>query len=466
MKTYKVRLIACMLACMMICGAFAGCNGGKTTSSTGSGSAVSGTSDNSGVDEGKIDMKERTFVLAMSEKGPPAMVVQEYGAIYKSMRVTEEKYNCKFEIRLLPSGEGDTLIEQSHLSGVAEFDAFLVGGYKVVPQGAVSGNFLCMSDYYDFSSNPAWQDPTVKDAGVLGDKRFGLPFTSGSSIGIFYNKALLAAANQKDPWEYVHEGTWNWENFKALAKALTRGEQYGFASEEPYLQFVMVNGGEVIDMQPTGSTFKLGDEKSLKAINYIQSFYDEGIIPSPAQIDAGGMKNAFNAMATKKVAMFPYHQAYGPWLMDNGIAKEDVGWVYFPKGPDANDYVSPTIDPQQCLMILADVKNPKEAVLAFQDAFAYWAEGRKDGTTFAATKAAEAEEDMYLGWLEGDLMNMFIDLGSKNRCTNHINYSNDVKAAINTLLTDIRTKALTPAAAIETHKTAIEAAIKKAETLE
>jgi len=83
----------------------------------------------------------------------------------------------------------------------------------------------------------------VVDASTYNGKVYGLqPITN--SIGLFYNKDLLAKAGVKPPA--------TWDELKTAAKALTKGDQYGLAFSAPanyegtwqFLPFMWSNGGD------------------------------------------------------------------------------------------------------------------------------------------------------------------------------------------------------------------------------
>ena len=83
----------------------------------------------------------------------------------------------------------------------------------------------------------------VVDASSYQGKVYGLqPITN--SIGLFYNKDLLAKAGVRPPS--------TWDELRAAAKALTKGDQYGLAFSAPanyegtwqFLPFMWSNGGD------------------------------------------------------------------------------------------------------------------------------------------------------------------------------------------------------------------------------
>lgn len=394
------------------------------------------------------------------------------GIYYESFKEIAKKYNCKFTIEEMPINDLIAKVEQAKMAGNAPFDVAMVEGYHVIPQQALSGNYLCLSDYYDFNDG-VWNNSVMTGVGEFNNKRYAFPIGLTESVGLYYNKALLKAANQKDPWEYVKNNTWNWTNFKAMAKALTKdsnkdgkNDQYGFCSEEPYLQFILGNGGRVIDTSSGKGKWAVGEPKSMEAINFVNNLFDEKIMPAPEDLANIGAESYFQAMKTGQMAMFTYHVGYGPWLMDEAKMKaNDVGWVYFPKGPKASGYVSPTLTDPNMLMVLKNTKQPEEVVTVMQDAMAFWSKNHKSARTVPQVRTDLAQRDAYLDFLTGNHLKMYQDLANKNVCTNTYNYS-DASTLIRTMFYEIRTKKYTPQAGLDAYKSAISKAITAAETVE
>jgi multiple sugar transport system substrate-binding protein len=95
----------------------------------------------------------------------------------------------------------------------------------------------------DFGLNADGYLKGVVDASSYQGKVYGLqPVTN--SIGLFYNKDVLAKADVKPPT--------TWAELKTAAKALTKGDQYGLAFAAPanyegtwqFLPFMWSNGGD------------------------------------------------------------------------------------------------------------------------------------------------------------------------------------------------------------------------------
>ncbi|SHN42615.1 sugar ABC transporter substrate-binding protein [Cryptosporangium aurantiacum] len=107
-------------------------------------------------------------------------------------------------------------------------------------QIAATGALSPLSDY---NLNADGYVPGVVAASTYEDKLYGLqPVTN--TIGLFYNKDILAKAGVKPPT--------TWAELRTAAKKLTKGKQYGVAFSAPanyegtwqFLPFMWSNGGD------------------------------------------------------------------------------------------------------------------------------------------------------------------------------------------------------------------------------
>lgn len=90
------------------------------------------------------------------------------------------------------------------------------------------------------------------DAGTYEGEVYGLAPTA-NTLGLFYNKKLLAAAGLKPPT--------TWDELKSTASALTKGSQYGLAFSGiatyegawQFLPFMWTNGGSETELNSTAN---------------------------------------------------------------------------------------------------------------------------------------------------------------------------------------------------------------------
>lgn len=363
-----------------------------TSDSTGKGDKTpSGNTENTTKGNGSKSFTEPVYDL----KGRVIKVVREDavpnlndGSIFsESIQLTQKKYNCTFKFIQKTDyvGTYESLITD-HASGKASYDVVQLRGYDVYPNAAVSGSILDVDSVYDFANDPTWQDANFKAMGTFNGKWYAIPFTPNETgVGIWYNRALLRAANVPDLWDYVNKGTWNFDTFRAVCKKLTRDTNgdgkpdiWAFTSEDPWLAFVNANGGSLLTTNDKGEPkITLDSSAALEALQFVSNLMlVDNTVPDGAEL--GAITNSpFNAMTTGKVAMFPYHARYGAVLEKYGIPAADIGWVYLPKGPSAKEYSTSSTTVSPMLVIPRHVSGAKELVAAVQDMCAYWDTSRE-----------------------------------------------------------------------------------------
>ncbi|WP_344651902.1 sugar ABC transporter substrate-binding protein [Cryptosporangium japonicum] len=136
---------------------------------------------------------------------------------------------------------GDTLIQKVlQQSSSRTLPDVLMLDNPDLQQIAATGALSPLSDY-DLKADG--YVPGVVAASTYKDKLYGLqPVTN--TIGLFYNKDILAAAGVQPPT--------TWEELRAAAKKLTKGKQYGIGFSAPanyegtwqFLPFMWSNGGD------------------------------------------------------------------------------------------------------------------------------------------------------------------------------------------------------------------------------
>lgn len=335
---------------------------------------------NNSYKETVYDLKGRTITIASEND------LANAGTIFKeSVQLTEKKYNCKFKFihKTDYFGLYQTLIND-HASGTATYDVIELRGYDVYPNAATSGAIRNLSKDYDFAGDPTWNNSVFGTIGKFKGNVYGIPYTPNEvGKGIWYNRALLRAANVPDLWEYYNNNTWNFDTFRAVCKKLTRDtngdgtpDVWAFTSEDPWLDFVTVNGGELITMTSSGPKYSLTSDKAITALNYVNTLFADNTVPDGKELGAI-TDSPFNAMTTGKVAMFSYHARYGAVLESYNIPSSDIGWIFLPKGPDAKSYTTATGTAPGMFVIPQAVSDAKEVVSAVQDLAAYWDTSRE-----------------------------------------------------------------------------------------
>lgn len=377
-----------------------GSTGNSTDASSGGGNTTTPNNNNSKPQSTDKTFKEPVYDL----KGRTITIVTELdysnrtkdNAFNKSITATEKKFNCKIKFVQNTDYVGIVkLLKSDSQSGKATYDAAIFRGYDIAPYLANTGYILKMDEYYDFKNDPTWQVDQVKDLGWFKGHRYGLPYAPNEyGYGIWYNKDMLSKAGIKDPWTYVNEGKWTWDTFRNVCKTFMvkqgdtnndgKRDQYAFTSTDPWLDFVSTNNASMLKFDKNGKpSIALDSENAIEALQFIADLHNiDHSVPNGEELKALGTDSPFGAMFTGKVAMYSCHARYGKALKDMGI--NNIGWVYYPKGPKAKDFIVPSGTQPDMVTIPAKVSNPKEVVAVIQDAFAYWDTSRAEKIDFSA----------------------------------------------------------------------------------
>ena len=396
-----------------------------------------------------------------------------YKTFISGFEKAETVFNCQFTISYY--SDAITAYKQlttNYAAGKTDYDMFMMWGYNVTPRFAASGVILNLSSYYDYQSDPAWQNDYVKNVGVWKGNRYGLSYgDTAPGYCIWYNKALFAAANVSDPWTYVNNNTWDWKNFREICKKLTRdtnGDQktdyWAFNAEDSLSPFIITNGGRLIDTSSGTGTFAADSAKAIEAIEYNKLlFTTDKVIPTAT---SGLPENAFYQMQTGKLAMFPYTVAYGPYLVKAGMKASDLGWVYWPKGNSTKDqdYIIPSYTEPVNWVIPSKVKNPKEMVALATYTTAFWSSATSNPVDILAQNNDVLQDDEYLDILVGNTKTLFLEGAKRNVYTKYLNYES-AKPSIVKMFDDILTNKKSTSTAIATYKSEIQALITKDESV-
>ena len=179
--------------------------------------------------------------------------------------------------------------------------------------------------------------------------------TSQHSAGIFFNKRLFqeAGLDPNLPYDMQKNKTWTWDNFFDICKKLTRdtnndGRMNTYAltqdlSTEILDVVAFSNGAEYIGKDASGKFFNATKKPEfVEAVQFARKLKDEGVMmPRPMNEDgtvAGAWDWYFPQFHDGKVAMLIEPEWRRQQLMQ---MTDDWGYVLFPRGPKAKDYIFP-----------------------------------------------------------------------------------------------------------------------------
>ena len=349
MKRKAIAAAAILAVCFSV---LAGGCGPKETTSAG---------ESRGSDAPAKDMGKYEFRIAAWWDGTPVG-----GSKYADRRVqlhkeAEEKYNCTIKYLYVPQGEIVQKLTASVMAKDPFADIVWLEANTAVPQLALSGHIMETDEYFDFN-DPKWPKYGLQ-AVSFRNKHYGFVADIASTYGIWYNKGFFSRYNLPDLYQLQESGQWTWEKFAEIAKAATtdtnhdgKNETFGFAEVgwEPIVdRFIASNGQAVVSEQADGSyRFNVDNSAVKEAINFTVDLFHRGYKTGPEDFIAGN------------VAMFAGDGFWGSQTFQLDM-DDEMGFVFFPKGPRADDYVCTSIN-TDVMCLPANSKRPADADLIFE----------------------------------------------------------------------------------------------------
>lgn len=141
---------------------------------------------------------------------------------YESWKEVEAEYHCKLKFTKVSYSVAVSKMTAAALSGKSECDIWNAQWYDTFPSFVAKGIASPLSDQYPFDKDPNWADSGNQN-NYWNGKLYGLNTgAAGPGWGLWYNKAMLSAANLEDPAKLVEKGTWTWDTFRDMCVKLTK----------------------------------------------------------------------------------------------------------------------------------------------------------------------------------------------------------------------------------------------------
>ncbi|WP_320128658.1 sugar ABC transporter substrate-binding protein [uncultured Sphaerochaeta sp.] len=171
-------------------------------------------------------------------------------------------------------------------------DLILVDG-PAVASYAEAGIIVPLDGYLSKESKEDLLDSTLKQGSYDG-KLYTLPLWE-SSVGIFYDKDVLARANIDVPT--TQSTAWTWNEFYEVVKKLKTDDRYGCTFHTNsgqityyYSPMLVQNGTDLISADGSTTTGFLNSPKTVEFLTYLKRFYSEKLVniePTPTEFFDG-----------------------------------------------------------------------------------------------------------------------------------------------------------------------------------
>ena len=270
----------------------------------------------------------------------------------------EEKYNVKLEFVVVTWEEKINTLTSTILAGEPFADIVGVDSTQTVP--LVQQDYIyALDDLMDLESTKMSQ--AIRDLGTIGDKVYLFTHNSSESGGMFYNKTMFEQAGLTDPAELQESGEWTWDVMLDAAKKLTTGTNYGLSGDANLLAeySIATNDAEILDTV-TGEVV-MDSPNAIEGLEFMASLYNEHKVVKPNEGDSWNDPRQYFTEGLVGMTQ--------GWLWEAEGRLEvpfDWGYVHWPKGPKASDYVTP-VPSHGGLVIPKGVEDPEIVYKIWED---------------------------------------------------------------------------------------------------
>jgi len=237
---------------------------------------------------------------------------------------------------------------------------------------------LSTLDCFDFSEDK-WHHG-VTEMFSVGDKIYGMRLNGGlGGRGVYFNKRILrdAGIDPDDLYKWQDAGEWTWDKYEEICAKVQKdidndgvADVYGMAGRNTtwYEIITHTNNGNFISKDEKGNLVNaLDSSETMEALNWALDIFEKYDAHLSYPEDAA-WDYFVTAYKEGKGCFFPGELWRAKDLMDS--MEDELGFVCFPKGPKADDYVNPVADDPCVIPACYDAEK------AWKIAFAYnaWSE--------------------------------------------------------------------------------------------
>lgn len=268
----------------------------------------------------------------------------------------QETYNFTFEQKAISTYETTPEDYVNYVSEGGDDNYYLFMLYT----GAATLSAMKNGLMYDVStldcldlSDSKWHQG-VNEMFNIGGKTFGFRNNEGiGGRGVYFNKRILkdAGINPDDLYKWQADGDWTWDKYEEVCEKVQKdvdndgvADVYGMAVRNTiwYEIITHTNNGCFIDKDANGNLVNaLEYPETMEALNWALDMWDKYDAHLAYPEDAA-WDYYVQAYKEGKGCFFPGELWRAGDLM--GSMDDELGFVCFPKGPQADAYVNPVAD--------------------------------------------------------------------------------------------------------------------------
>jgi multiple sugar transport system substrate-binding protein len=215
----------------------------------------------------------------------------EETAVYSSIAQQFQQQHPGIEVEVVEVAEKDDHLARlaTSFSGGNPPDVFLVN-FREYSQFVVRGAIEPIAHHLEGVDTSAYYEPPLEAFTYDGTLQC-MP-QNISSLVVYYNKALFESAGLKRPKE-----GWTWDDFRATALALTKGDVRGVGIEPTIIRlapFAWSAGGDIVDDPENPTRLDLDNPGARKALElFVSLVRDDQVVPTEEEIAAQDLETRF-----------------------------------------------------------------------------------------------------------------------------------------------------------------------------
>jgi len=280
----------------------------------------------------------------------------------KNLEALMEKHNFKVEYITIDFNEYQEKVTASLIAGEPLGDFVRLGKNYTIP-ALVQKDLLWPIDEY--TKNTRAFDQQTTEIFQYEGKSYAFAETRGNlAVGIFYNRTLLNQLGLKPLQDYVNDDNWNWETFIQVSKEANKDtnndgklDTWGLASRG-LLDHALYSNNAFLTK---GNQQNLDDPATVESLNFVSRLATEQI---SRPTEGGDWQEPAQFFRQGNTLMY-VGAMYEIGGIHNDMPDYDIGFVPFPKGPNATSFYS--MEPAfQALTIPKTVSNPEQLVYIWE----------------------------------------------------------------------------------------------------